>query len=96
VEEELAEVQRGAAVAAEERALLRQQVTGIGERVRELREAMDAQRGAIVEYLRMTVQSDAIADRRLVEEIERSNKIARDLLLRLEERSEETSQEQPL
>ena len=51
---------------------------------------------AVVEYLRPTVQADGVADRRLVEEIERSNRIGRDLLLRLEERTEETSQEQPL
>ncbi len=96
VEEDVAAVRRELAAAAEDRALLRQLGTAAHERIREAREAMEAQKAAIVEYLRMMTQADAVADRRLVEEIERSNKIARDLLLRLEERSDEASQEQPL
>jgi len=96
LEEDVVGVRRELAAAAEDRALLRQQATAAHERIREAREAMEAQKAAIVEYLRMMTQADAVADRRLVEEIERSNKIARDLLLRLEERSDEASQEQPL
>ena len=96
VEEDVAAIRLELAASAEERALLRHQTTAAHERIREAREAMEAQKAAIVEYLRMMTQADVVADRRLVEENERSNKIARDLLLRLEERSDEAGQEQPL
>ena len=96
LDESLEAVRRDLAAAAEERALTRQQTAGNRERLTELAEAMEGQRDAIVEHFRRWTEDGAQSGRRQIEEIERANRAARDLLVRLTERSDEATREQPL
>ena len=96
VEVSMEELRNDAAAAAEERAMLRQQTTGAHERLLALAGTLEAQRLAIVEHFRLLAESGVEAGRRQGEEIERANRVARDLVLRLAERTEEASLEQPL
>jgi len=76
--------------------MLRQQTAGNVERLRELAEALEEQRLVIVEHFRRWTEGGADSGRRQVEEIERANRVARDLLVRLTESSDEVGQERPL
>jgi chromosome segregation ATPase len=95
-DEELEAMRQHAAAAAEERALLRQHVAGLDQRIEALRESVEAQRQAVVEHFGMLTRADEESKRRQVDEIERSLRRARDLLVRLDERSAAVSREQPL
>jgi len=95
-DEELETVRRLVAQAAEERALIRQQVAGLDQRIETLRESVEAQRQAVVEHFGLLTRAEEESKRRQIEEIERSLRRARDLLVRLDERSEAVSREQPL
>ncbi len=92
----LEEARRELATAAEERSMLRQQTAGNQQRLRELAETLEGQRLAIIEHFRRWTESGAESGRRTVAEIERGNRVARDLLVRLTERTDEAGQEQPL
>ena len=96
LDEALEETRRNLAAAAEERSMVRQQVAGNQQRLRELAETLEGQRTAIIEHFRRWIDSGVESGRRQVQEIERANRVARDLLVRLTERSEEAGQEQPL
>lgn len=96
VEAALEDLRIDVAAAAEERAMLRQQTAGATERLVALTGTLEAQRLAIVEHFRLLAESGAEAGRRQGEEIERTNRVARDLAVRLAERSEEATLEQPL
>ncbi len=96
VEAAMQELRNDAAVADEQRAMLRQQTAGAHERLLALTGTLEAQRLAIVEHFRLLAETGAEAGRRQGEEIERANRVARDLAVRLAERSEEATLEQPL
>ncbi|MEZ4504089.1 MAG: hypothetical protein R3C39_15810 [Dehalococcoidia bacterium] len=95
-DEELEAVRQRVAAAAEERALIRQQLAGLNQRIEALRESVEAQRQTVVEHFGLVTRAEEESKRRQVEEIERSLRRARDLLVRLDERSEAVSREQPL
>ena len=76
--------------------MLRQQKGGAHARLLALAGTLEAQRWAMVEHFRLLAETGAEAGRRQGEEIERANRVARELALRLAERSEEATLEQPL
>ncbi len=80
----------------EDRALLRRELAGGAERLRALSEALEGQRVAIVEHTRRRTRADEDAARRRADELEREVRVARDLLVRLAEGSEQAGQEQPI
>ena len=92
----LEEARRELTTAAEERSMLRQQTAGNQQRLRELVETLEGQRLAIIEHFKRWTESGAESGRRTIAEIERGNRVARDLLVRLTERTDEAGQEQPL
>ena len=57
---------------------------------------LSGQRVSVAEHFRRWTEAGAESGQRQVEEIERANRIARDLLVRLTERIDEAGQEQPL
>jgi chromosome segregation ATPase len=71
--------------AAEERSILRQQIAGSRQRLQEMVGALEQQQETIVEHFRRWTAASGAAGRREVEEIERTNRVARDLLMRLTE-----------
>lgn len=92
----LEEARRELDTAAEERSMLRQQTAGNQQRLRELTETLEGQRLALIEHFRRWTESGAESGGRTIAEIERGNRVARDLLVRLTERTDEAGQEQPL
>ncbi len=82
------------ATAAEERSILRQHIAGSQQRLQDLAVALEQQSEAIVEHFRRWTDARSDAGRREVDEIERTNRVARDLLMRLTE-SGESGHEQP-
>jgi chromosome segregation ATPase len=96
IEEFLATVVRSLGEAAEERARLAREQAGGEERLRTLGERLEALRVSIVEHMRRQVRADEQAGRRQVEETERELRVARTLLTRMAEQSEDVVQEQPL
>lgn len=96
VEEQLEELRRAVAASADERALLARGQAGLEQRMRTLGEAIEQQRQIVLAHLRRQLQADEQAGRRQVEEIERSARIARDLLVRLSEESDELRGGPPL
>jgi chromosome segregation ATPase len=93
---ELEETRIESRSAAEERSMFRRQVAGEQQHLRDLAESLEAQRDLILEHFRRWTESNTQAGRREVEEIERVNREARDLLVRLTERTDESSQEQTI
>lgn len=96
IEEFLATVVRASGEAAEERARLAREQAGAADRLRTLGERLEALRISIVEHLRRQVRADEQSSRRVVEETERELRVARTLLTRMSEQTEDAVQEQPL
>ena len=96
VEQQLADAERGTAAAAEERALLAQQLAGGALRVHELRTELLAQRDAYLEHVQRLLRADEDDGRQQAAELERRARTNRTLLTRLAETLEETTGEQPL
>jgi hypothetical protein len=96
VEESLEAVRRDLAAASEERALLARQVGGESEQRRALAERVEAQRDTIADHFRRLARADEESRRRMIEEMERDIRVARSLLVRLSEQTDESEQEQPL
>jgi chromosome segregation ATPase len=96
VEESLEAVRRDLAAASEERALLARQVGGEAEQRRALTERVEAQRDTIADHFRRLARADEESRRRMIEEMERDIRVARSLLVRLSEQTDESEQEQPL
>ena len=65
-------------------------------RIEALTEALEAQREAIVEHFQRWTEARGEAGKRAVEEIGRTDREARDLLVRLAEGTAGSVQEQPL
>lgn len=96
IEELVSTVQHALGEAAEERARLAREQAGGAERLRTVGERLEALRMSIVEHLRRQVHADEQSGRRLVEETERELRVARTLLTRMSEQTEDAVQEQPL
>jgi hypothetical protein len=96
IEEFLATVVRSSGEAAEERARLAREQSGAAERLRTMAERLEGLRISIVEHMRRQVRADEVAGKRVVEETERELRVARTLLTRMSEQTEDAVQEQPL
>jgi chromosome segregation ATPase len=95
-EETMEELRRDLATASEERALLARQVAGESEQRRALGERVEAQRDTVADHFRRISRADEESHRRKIEEMERDIRVARTLLARLSEQTDESEQEQPL
>lgn len=96
IEELVSTAQQALGEAAEERARLAREQAGGAERLRTQSERLEALRISIVEHLRRQVRADEQSGRRHVEETERELRVARTLLTRIAEQTEDAVQEQPL
>lgn len=92
----LEDICRDVAGASEERDVLRQQVIAYVDKLQGVADELQDQRAAMVEHFRRWTESTVDLGQRQVEEIERADRVARELLVRLTERSDEVAQEQPL
>lgn len=77
-------------------ALLRADLAGIVERLRALGEITEGQRQVMLEHARRSTRADEDTARRRAAELEREMRVARDLLTRLAEGTEQAAREQPL
>ncbi len=93
---ELHEAREQLTQAAEQRSVLQQQLAGDRRRIEALTEALEVQREAIVEHFQRWTEARDEAGKRAVEEIGRTDREARDLLVRLAEGTAGSVQEQPL
>ncbi len=96
VEEQIEQVRRTVADSGDERALLARSQSGVQGQLRGLSEELEALRLLFVAHFRRQLQADEQAGRRRIEEVEREARIARDLLVRLSEQSDELRGGQPL
>ncbi|MDA0256227.1 MAG: hypothetical protein O3C25_00595, partial [Chloroflexi bacterium] len=96
LEERLVESGARIDVAEEDRALVRRELAGAAERQRALGETIEGQRLAMLEHARRRTRADEDAARRRADELDREVRVARELLVRLAEGSEQAGQEQPL
>ncbi|MFA7249605.1 MAG: hypothetical protein WC273_08230 [Dehalococcoidia bacterium] len=96
IEEEIEAVRRDSAAVQEQLALLARDRAHEAEERRRLQERLEAQRDTVAEHLRRALHADEDRARRRIEEIERDVRVARSLLVRLDEQASETEQEQPL
>lgn len=96
VDVQLEALRRDAQGWAEERAVQRRQLAGAHERLVELSQQLEAQRLAVLDHLRLLADAGTVSGKRQAEELDRANRVARDLVLRLAERGDSASQEQPL
>lgn len=96
VEETVEEVRRHQAALAEEQALLARTQSGASEERRTILERIESQRDVVLEHLRRQLRAGEESARRHIDEIEREIRIARALLVRLDEQQEDAGREQPL
>ena len=96
IEEEIEVVRRGNAAVLEQIALLVRDRAGEAQQRQRIEERLEAQRDTVAEHLRRTLHADEDRARRRIEEIERDVRVARNLLVRLDEQASESEQEQPL
>lgn len=96
LEEEVETVRRGNVAAHEQMALLARDRAGEAEYRVRLEERLESQRDTVAEHLRRVLRADEERARRRIEEIERDVRVARNLLVRLDEQAGGTDQEQPL
>ena len=96
VEETLEELRRTNAELQEQIALLGRDRAGDLEQRRRIEERIEAQRDTVAEHLRRVLRADEDRAKRRIEEIERDVRVARNLLVRLDEQASGTDQEQPL
>lgn len=92
----LEEARRDAVRASEERIMLRQQAAGQEEQLERLSAALQALRDAVVQHFQRLAEASEETGRKSLEEINRVNRRARDLLVRFTEGTDETEREQPL
>lgn len=81
---------------AEQRRLLRHELTGMRHEQRTQGESMEGQRISILEHLRRVTVTHEAAVRRQAEEMDRQLRAERELLVRLIEESQAADREQPL
>ena len=96
IEELVTAAEQSLATAEEQRARLAREQAGAEERMRGFAERLEALRMATVDHLRMQMRADEETGRRRVEEQERELRVARDLVTRLAEQTEDVVQEPPL
>ena len=76
--------------------MLRREIAGVAERLRGLGEALEGQRLAMIEHVRRLTLAGEETARRNAEERAREVRVARDLLVRFAEGSDQVAQEPPL
>lgn len=96
VQERAAAADVAQAAEAEERALLRARLGALEQRLGAVAAEVAGQREILLEHFRRTAGAAEEAGRRAMEEIDRQARAGRELLVRLAERADETSREQPL
>ena len=96
IEGEIEAVRRGNASMIEQVALLARDRAGEVEQRRRLEERLEAQRDTVADHLRRVLHADEQRARRRIEEIEADVRVARNLLVRLDEQASGRDQEQPL
>lgn len=96
VEETVEEVRRRQGALSEEQALLARTQTGAAEDRRAILERIESQRDVVLEHLRRQLRAGEESARRHIEEVEREIRIARALLVRMDEQHEDAGREQPL
>ena len=96
IEEEIEVVRRDSANVLDQIALVMRDRAGDAERRARLEERLEAQRDTVAEHLRRVLRADEDRAKRRIEEIERDVRVARGLLVRLDEQTGSTDQEQPL
>ena len=96
IEELVAVTEQSLATAEEQRAWLARDQAGAEERVRGLGERLEALRMSVVDHQRLQMRADEETSRRRAEETERELRVARDLVPRLAEQTEDVIQESPL
>ncbi len=96
IEESIETARLAAATVQEQIARLARDQSGDAAIHARFEERLEAQRDTVAEHLRRVLHADEDRARRRIEEIERDVRIARSLLVRLEEQADETDQEQPL
>ena len=96
IEELAAAAEQSLATAEEQRARLAREQAGAEERMRGFGERLEALRMSVVDHLRLQMRADEETSRRRAEETERELRVARDLVTRLAEQTEDVVQEPPL
>jgi len=96
LEESIESVRRGNEAAQELLALAARDRAGESARRARLEERLEAQRDTVAEHLRRALHAEEERAHRRIEEIERDVRVARTLLVRLDEQAHGTDQEQPL
>lgn len=96
IEEQIEAVRRDSAAAQESLALAARDRAGDSARRARLEERLEAQRDTVTEHLRRVLRAEEERAQRHIEEIERDVRVARSLLVRLDEQAGGTDQEQPL
>ncbi len=96
LEEEIETMHRADAAIQDRLAMLTRDRAGEVEQRGRVEERLEAQRDIVAAHLRRVLRADEDRARRRVEEIERDIRIARDLLVRLDEQASGSDQEQPL
>lgn len=96
VEEGMEGLRRAQAEVGEALALLARDQAGEVEQHRRLGERIEAQRDLVADHLRRSLRAEEERARRHIEEIERDVRVARGLLVRLDEQIDDAEQEQPL
>ncbi len=96
VEELVAAFGRELQVAEEERALLMRQQAMEADRARQSRERLEALREALIDQIRRQVEASEESGRRRAEETDRELRVARELVTKLAEETEDVIQERPL
>jgi len=96
IEELVAVTEQSLATAEEQRAWLARDQAGAEERVRGFGERLEALRMSVVDHQRLQMRADEETSRRRAEETERELRVARDLVTRLAEQTEDVIQESPL
>jgi chromosome segregation ATPase len=96
IEELVAATEQVLATAEEQRVLLAQAQAGTEERMRGFGERLEAFRMSVVDNQRLQMRADDETSRRRSEEMERELRVARDLVTRLAEQTEDVIQESPL
>ena len=96
IEEEIEVVRRANRALQDQVALSVRDRAGDAARRARLEERIEAQRDTVAEHLRRVLRADEDRARRRIEEIERDVRVARSLLVRLDEQAGGEDQEQPL
>ncbi|MBT5773629.1 MAG: hypothetical protein HOH95_04545 [Dehalococcoidia bacterium] len=96
IEELVSATEQALATAEEQRARLVREQAGAEERMRGFGERLEALRMSVVDHQRLQMRADEETSRRRAEETDRELRVARDLVTRLAEQTEDVIQDSPL